>query len=48
MDDELKDASKITEPATATQEVDEAWDWVLPAGVSREELRKALELFRPA
>jgi len=43
MDDELKDATRITEPATTTQEVDETWDWVLAAGVSREDLRKALQ-----
>lgn len=42
MEDELKDTSESNPPATAPQDDDEAWDWVLAAGVSREDLRKAL------
>ena len=45
MEDELKDANEVPQPTTMTQDdADESWDWVLPAGVSREDLRKVLQL----
>lgn len=48
MADDTKQASETTTEAAAGQAQDtELWDWVRTAGVSREDLLRALELSPP-
>ena len=43
MADELKEAEERDEKARTPEQDPEIWDWARAAGVSREELLKALE-----
>ena len=48
MAEELKQATDFDEPAKPLETDCETWDWARAAGVSREDLLKAVELSRRA
>lgn len=48
MAEELKQATDLDEHPTPLDTESETWDWARAAGVSREDLLKAVELARPA
>jgi DNA-binding phage protein len=47
MEDDLKQAGELTDEPIAMEQDPEMWDWARTAGVSREDLLRALELSRP-
>lgn len=47
MEDNLKQAAQADEQPAALEQEPDIWDWARTAGVSREELLRALELLPP-
>lgn len=47
MEDDLKPATELDEGLIGLEQEPEMWDWARAAGVSREDLLRALELSRP-